>query len=587
MNKQVVKLALTLSLIGIINPSYASKGQMPHNVTPGALNTFNTDNFNRQVEQIPEYKEGKAEKYEVKQEVTSKPIKSPNGKITYNPTFTLNEIKYFGNTVVSNEELDKFSKEYINKEITVKDLIALTQKITRYYHSKGYLTSKAYLAPQKIEKGIVEITFTEGKIANLKIQGNKWARDTHLKRILKQNKVSENDVLNVNKIQQTLKDINENDYIKGKVVVDNAGTKAEDHEIVLKVKDRFPLNFSVTWDNEGRESLGKNQATLIASHNNLTGLGDSIYAGTILNDNSIGVLSGYSVPINSKGTKLNFGYSFSDMNLGGEYSELGINGYSHNFSLGVTHPLVKKDNFKLMANTSFDLRNSKTKMDNVGELTDHRVRALRVGLSARKDDRKGVWLANFNTSTGIPLFNATEGSQALGYEDSKFVKINADLKRYQRLPLESTGIFRIGGQYTPNKLLSSEKMQLGGRSTVRGIEPGLLIGDGGFTGSLEVRRKIPMFTKILPDKLGFIDDRVQMGAFYDCGLIRDIHGYKGSTFLQSVGAGLHINLTKFLTAHLDLGVPLGRQVDDQDARLSFSLTAPLQNLWTKNLSEDL
>ena len=46
--------------------------------------------------------------------------------------------------------------------------------ISEAYRTKGYITSRAYLAPQKIENAKLEIKVVEGKMGDLNVTGNHW-----------------------------------------------------------------------------------------------------------------------------------------------------------------------------------------------------------------------------------------------------------------------------------------------------------------------------------------------------------------------------------------------------------------------------
>ena len=83
---------------------------------------------------------------------------------------------------------------------------------------------------------------------------------------------------------------------------------------------------------------------------------------------------------------------------------------------------------------------------------------------------------------------------------------------------------------------------------------------------------------MLPEKYGFISDSIQLAGFYDFGLVgnrfqADQHGYK-TQYLQSVGFGTVIKLTKYLSANVYWGFPLGHRANDVDTcRFHFTVTS--------------
>lgn len=589
MNNKAVTIRLLLILFLSSNlQAYANTPVVPNNLDAGAIDKGNTDSIFNNRNYIPKRKlKTGTQKFNV---TKSKPQKLGTKGVTYNPTFTVKEIVIDGNTIFKDKKLNTFFKEIIGKEISVAELLEVANKITEYYHSKGYITSRAYFTPQRIDDGKVELSIQEGKYGDIRIKGNKWAKERHLKAMLSAHNIKEDEPLNIHGLRNSINEINKSSYMKGKISVQEGA--AEMSAITLDVEDRLPIDFNVSWDNEGREITGSQRAVMVMSNNNLTGYGDRLYGGAILGSRSVGAIGGYSIPIGKKGTRLNFGYSHSNTKLGGLFEDLGIEGYSHEYSVGLNKPLYRGKTISVDGNASFGIRDSKTKLTKAGfDLTDHRLSVLRTGVYARKDDFNGVWLANTNVSTGLPFFNATQGPEDWGYEDSKFVKVNFGVQRYQVLPFKSMGIFKANTQYTPNKLLAPEKLQMGGSTTVRGFEPGLLIGDCGFNGSFEIRTPVPFLKKVLPKKIENLADKTKLGYFYDFGMVRDIHNYNQNAptnFMQSIGVGLHLPVTKHLTANLDLGIPIGGQIANTDnARFCFSITSAIHNLWDKNINNGL
>ena len=60
----------------------------------------------------------------------------------------------------------------VGNEVTINDLIGMANAITEHYQKNGYISTTAYLPPQKVEDGNVEIVVLEGKYGNIKIEGN-------------------------------------------------------------------------------------------------------------------------------------------------------------------------------------------------------------------------------------------------------------------------------------------------------------------------------------------------------------------------------------------------------------------------------
>lgn len=507
--------------------------------------------------------------------------------VAYDPVFKVKKVIFSGNTAIGNKKLTKIAKSIVGKNVKIKDVINLSQKITDYYHQKGYITSRAYVPFQKVENGVVEIAIDENKISEVEINGNKWAKTKYLESILSQNGVSQDKPFNVYALKNSIDALENEGYIKGKATVSNSRVSKNMQEIQLNVKDRFPIDIGVELNNDGHELIGTNRSIIRLADNNLTGHGDKIYSGLILSSGARGGAAGYSLPVGTKGARVNLDFSSSNLTYGGELRELGLTGQSRCVSLSLTRPLYKKDNLEINSVIAFDVKDVNTTIADLGDLTDHHVRALRAGISARRIDSKGIWLSNIETSTGLPIMGATVNNED-GAESGKFVKFNVGLLRLQKISKNVIGLFRINAQYTPNKLLAVEKVMLGGAGNLRGYQMGTLMGDVGVNGSFEIRTPVPFLNKVLPEKFKPFGEKIKLGYFYDWGIVSDVNGYanamshKDVNFLQTAGIGIHVPISEYLMVNVDLGIPLFDNTFKQGSmRCCFSVSSTLQNLWNR------
>jgi len=512
--------------------------------------------------------------------------------ITKENRFNLKNVVFTGNTVFKTQELEKICADYVNKDVTISDLKKLTDEITTRYQDSGYITSFAYIPPQKVQDGVVEIAIIEGKIGNINIEGNKWVRTSYLRnKLLKANKLSDDNIFNVNDLRRSLSEVNNNDYLKGQVILEKNAEDPESIDLTLSVKDRFPLNLGINWDNQGRELVGVQRATISIADQNLTGFGDTLSVSTSFARKVFGLHSGYSIPIGPYGTELKAGYSFSNNELGGAFRNYGFQGKAHGINAGIMQPIYRGRTLTLTSDLSFDILNARTKM--VGQtFQKYDLRVLRAGLNGVKDDNRGRWVSRLEVSTGLPIMGGSSDVWLIGDRVSgagigtgKFVKIGANLMRVQYLPKDITGIVKVSTQYSPMALLPVEQMQFGGMSSVRGFDEALLLGDIGYTLSLEARKPVPFIPASISIPYWFnksvkvpLKNRIHAAAFYDQGLGYSLHqpaGFTHRNFLQAVGVGLRCYLTKYMSANFDLGIPLGRdRIAGQDrVKFHFSLTS--------------
>lgn len=518
------------------------------------------------------------EQIEIKKEMQQEVDKLPNKEVT----FKLNSIKFEGYTAFTEEELMNLICEKIGEQVTVADVIGMANMVTDFYQQRGYISTIAYLPPQKVQDGNIHIMIMEGKYGDIKITGNKWSKDRYLKNAYLTDKyIEEGKLLNVRDIQESLREINATGYMKGQVALTDNEESAEFTNLELNIADRFPIDFDFRWDDMGTTSTGLNRAIFFAGMYNVTGHGDQLYSTTTLAKNSIAQGVFYSVPIaKTKEAKLNLGYTYSGSEVGGELDFLDIESKSHNFFASVSRRLVKTDNYKLYGDIGVDIRNTKTEFGLIPELNyKYRSRNIKANLTNIKDDFYGKTFVNLGTGVGIPGMGGTDNFFGASKHDKSVpnnnaVRVFANAARLQALPLRSTGILQVGGQWANRALLPSEKMSVGGMTSVRGYEESAFMSDYGMTASAEARFPVPFLRMMLPEKLHFVDDSIRLAGFYDLGWYGNVKSGDGSDMVMSVGGGVILKLTKYLSGNVYIGVPIGNKPEDASGcRVHFILSS--------------
>ena len=481
-------------------------------------------------------------------------------------TFKLKNINITGNTVFPTYVLMRLVDFKIGQDVTINDLIMSANDITDYYQAKGYISTIAYLPPQKVKNGSVEIKILEGKYGNIEINPGKWERASYLnKKYLIDHNIEPGKVLNVKDVRNALTEMNSEEYMKGAVSFADNEESEEFSDVTLDVKDRFPLNFDIRYDNQGRDAIGTQRGVLYAGLHDVTGHGDTLMGTVALSTRSLGVGGMYSLPIAKNDTRLNIGYSYSKVRLGNALEYLNIKGESHDVFIGVSRRLAQGDDFRLYGDITLDLRNTDTTVGAYDYNTSYRSRVIRASLTDIKDDFYGRWLFNGGVAGGIPI-DASDYNKARNLSSNNFLKLTASAARLQVLPKNVMAILQVNGQYANRHLYPSEAMQIGGIASVRGYDEGFFLGDYGMTASFELRTPIPGLRAILPEKYKFISDSIQLAGFYDFGWVgnrfqTDQFGNR-TQYLMSAGPGIVVKLTKYISANMYWGFPIGKSFYD-------------------------
>ena len=497
--------------------------------------------------------------------------------------FTIKSIKITGNTVFPEYVLQRLVDFKLGQKVTINDLIMSANDITDYYQSKGYISTVAYLPPQKVQNGAIEIKVLEGKYGNVEINPGRWERASYLnKKYLEDKGIQPGKILNVKDVRAALQEMSTEEYMQGSVSFADNEESEEYSDVTLDVKDRFPINLDLRYDNQGREAIGTHRGVIYAGLHDVTGHGDTLMGTVSYSSRSIGAGGIYSIPIAKNDTRLNLGYSYSHVNIGKLLKQLDISGDSHNVFVGVSRRLAQGSDYRLYGDITLDLRNTDLSSDIPlvnSMLTDYRTRVIRGSLTNVRDDYYGRWLFNGGIAGGIPI-DASDHHKARNMSSNNFVKVNASAARLQVLPFNHMLIWQVNGQYANRHLWASEAMQVGGIASVRGYEEGFRIGDYGVTTSVEYRMPIPGFKALLPNKYEFISDSIQLAGFYDFGWFGDRFISGSSDYLMSAGPGIVVKLTKYISANLYWGFPIGKTHLDyaghkyrDDCRFHFTITS--------------
>ncbi len=473
--------------------------------------------------------------------------RSQEGPVAEDATrFFLRDVRVEGNTRLSAQEIEAQVAPYENREVTLTELNQLVDALASQYQQQGYMTTQVYLPPQEIAQGQVTIQVVEGTVGDVSIAGNRFYKAWVLHRDLGE---PSGRVLNIYELEKTMNRLNHRGNYQLKAAL-GPGDEVGETDIRFNVSERQPWQLAPTFDNQGRPFIGMYHWGTELSNDNLLGLGDRLSARWLGADGTQSAMVSYFLPLNRYGTELGYtyGYSAVDIDLGLR-SQPEIQGVAHNYSAILTQPLDLDRVWTLDA--SFNARRAFTEFDTNRVGLDE-VRALTLGLNYNKWDRWGRTFVRAQTSLAPHWLGANR----------QFWSNAGFLTRLQRLPKDNLLIIRAMGQVTPDTLPGIEQFQIGGAFSVRGYTEGLLVGDRGYSLSIEHRWPIPFLRRVSP----WLADRVQGASFFDMGqvwldrtnpnFIPGLSNKRERTLLMGAGVGIRARLTRFLIGFVDFGFGL-------------------------------
>lgn len=471
-------------------------------------------------------------------------------------SFELKRVVCNASEILTQEELDAVTQNYIGRQVTVKDLQEMAEKITDLYRQKGYMTCGAMLPPQRIHEGVVEIRLVEGKTGEVNIKGNRYTKDTYITDRLG---LKSGEVANIDKLNRDLRWFHGTNDLQLRVVMKPGSQEGTtDYEIMAFE----PQNQSVTLyvDNDGYKSSGRWREGFFYNLRSLSELRDALRGSFIRSQGTKAWTLGYSLPVSKRGMRLDLNYAANKTEvLKGELKPLGVSGKSTSYSLTWRVPFEITEHSRHEAGLQYVQQTTETKLGRGTSLVvpwvDDRIRRVvpyaaftHYGDSAVLYHKHSLLWAQRKDIDGVK-------------EAAKLYRLNSFWQKRCK-----DGQFvqaRLDAQLSSNGYIgSADRFFIGGVNTVRGYEEGFIGGDRGLVMGLDYHIPLDQ-TK-----------RYYVFPFFDWGTV----GGKTAPAhrqLMSTGVGLEARY-KYLYSTLIFGFPLKKKFYDDhlsSARVDFSLSA--------------
>lgn len=495
-----------------------------------------------------------------------------------NIRFVLKDIVLEGVTAYSQDDLAPLYSNSIGTEISLTDVYAIAQSITRKYRSEGYLITQAVIPQQTIEDGIVTIQVVEGYIDQVFIQDDANSMASERMRGMAE-QLKQSNPLTASDLERWLLLVNDMPGVTARSIISPSKTTIGGADITI-IPTTDPYEFSLSVDNYGSRYLGPVQVSAAAQFNNLFNLADLLkaqFVKSIDDDDLIYGSVAYEMPINNYGTRLKLDISHSDTAPGYDLEIFEVEGYSTTMGIEASHPIIRSRTQNLFGSLRFDYRTLSSQ--NIVDAVDRseRIPAIRLGLDYNIFDT--IWKPAVNemsmtVSHGLDIFNATDkGANTLtrANGDPQYTKAEAEISRLQTLTNDLNVFVGVRGQLASGPLLSSEEFGIGGRTYGRGYDSSEIVGDHGVAAKIELQWNTPA-------PIEFVD-KYQLFGFYDIGRVwndDEVVANIQRASLASTGFGVRADVLKNVSGELMATFPLTRDVQtrgSEDPRFFFSLSS--------------
>jgi hemolysin activation/secretion protein len=513
---------------------------------------------------------------------TAPPLTTPPPETQSTPDppakIPVQKIEIKGSTIFQPADFAKIIQPLEGRSVTLEELQQVADAITQLYLDKGYITTRAVLVDQTIQAGVVQIQIIEGRVNEIKLEGNRRVRDRY---VLSRLRLGTKVPLQRQQLEDQLRLLKADPLFKNIEASLRPGKSVGESLLFVRVVEANPYLLNLSVDNYSSPAIGGERVGILLGHRNLTGNGDLVsmsYNRTGTGGANVFDLN-YRIPVNAKNGTLQFRVAPNDTKITDpEFNDFGIRSTTELYEVSFRQPLIRSPRQELalslgytyQSNQGFIFEDIPTPFslgpDQDGIST---TSVIKFGQDYVRRDVQGAWAFRSQLSFGTGLFDSTRNDRPI--PDGEFVSWLGQAQRLQVFGNDRLLFLSADLQLTPNSLLPQQQFVIGGGQSVRGYRQNVRAGDNGFRFSAEGR--LPL----LRDEGG--KPIMQAAPFFDAGVIwnqaDNPNPLRDQSFLAGLGFGLLWEPFPRFNLRLDYGFPLV-ELDDkggnvQDSGFYFSV----------------
>ena len=426
------------------------------------------------------------------------------------------KFRFEGQIQIERDDLAGAVAPLMGKPITRDRLVYLTQALAKTYRDLGWLVS-IHLPDQDVSDGKVTVQIKEARFTGLEIADPQGVlRNTDLPKRIVQEVQPVGAPVNLEAIKKAQTRLNE---IPGVSAQLNLKKGASDRETqgVVQVEPAKPVDVSISADNSGPRSTGRERVIGGLTLNNPTGRGDQFVAQVMASEGLKYVAMSYSLPVTNQAWRL--GLRMSAMNyslVANEYAGLDAKGPTQSAGVFLQIPWLKtpRDSVRFDANLTTNRYKHELSAVTYSRYTSDLLSMGWVANTMNLLPGSNQTSIDMMLSRGrIDLSDSTDAHRAADAAtlrtEGYFSKLKFGLAHRQFFTPQTSLFAAVRGQWSDKNLDGSERFSLGGSGGVRAYPTGEASGSMGGIATLELQHQMP-----------WAFGRFSLAGFYDYGEIR-------------------------------------------------------------------
>lgn len=451
--------------------------------------------------------------------------------------------------------------------MTVGRMVRVSDAVTTFYRSRGYLVAKAFLPVQTIAPdSIVHIQVIEGRISEVTVEG---AKDYSVAVLRKPSAGLVGTTPQRDSVETAI--LYTQDYPGVRLFgTFRPGTAAGETRLVLQVLEEDGFTFQAGADNYGTEFTGEYRARFDVAWNNPVGWGDQLNVSilqSVAPENTTYGSIGYRVPVGPRGFGL-FAEGSQNAFLVDEppFDLLQLEGTITAYKAGADWRYERSRFSNARASLAYVTKHSE--LTGLGTLTvaDDNFDVLEIESNMDRIDVRFRGVDQITAKVRQGMGGEFKTSTTL---TDDFLILEGRYARAQALAETQTMTLRLQAQQTDVQISPLEQFALAGPDKVRAYPVGQILHDVGQFASLEYQVQAPGFSRAPGPFSRQWGDLLQLSLFADYAHGENAEDSTDDDEISGWGAGIRFGVPGSFQFLLEGSSPLSaREANDgQDFRV--------------------
>lgn len=464
--------------------------------------------------------------------------------------FDILEFQVQGNTKLSNAQIETAVYPHMGEKKTIDDVEKARDALEKSYHQAGYLTALVDIPEQDVDRKIVKLNVTEGKVGRLRIKDSHYFSLGRIKELAPS--VKEGEVPYFPAVQQDVARLNRSADRRVMPVL-KAGKAFGTVDVELKVEDKLPLHASLELNNRYSQNTTKSRLGGSIRYDNLWQREHSLSLSFQIspeNTDEVKVLSANYLMRFDDSDMLLALYGVRSKSNVATVGGINVLGDGTIFGVRLIKPLPSLDDFYHSISFGLDYKDfGQTVLFGGGIESPITYMPISATYNATLQKSNNKTQMNTGVNFGLRGLVADEAefkNKRPGAKPNFFVA-KAEIEHTHALLQGFEGYIKLDGFFSGSPLISNEQYLAGGADSVRGYLEAEDSADQAVHSTLELRS--PELLKSQAWLQSF-----KLAAFYDIARIKTIGA--GSTVLAGTGFGIRVKALKNVNFAIDLALPL-------------------------------